>query len=578
MRMRLAIFCVAGALFCPMHINAFVSPESHISQKKIPLELAVTTAPRSGGEDVEQTTSKRVKLLNKIGFKQLSKEGAEIRKAKSKAPTTRETFDITSVPELDAYFADEARRFRDAKGEINYDALIRALSVKGDTQIIGSPDHPDYVHPVAKLLHERKQNNSKCTEGSRPDGCKIALVVEGGGMRGCVSAGMVCALHHLGMRDAVDVVYGSSAGSIVGAYFITGQVPWFGPELYYDKLTTAGKEFIDTKRLLRSLGFGLVDPRLLKDVLTRPNNGKPVLSLPFLLKKTMQETKPLNWDKLIERQKVQPLKVIASGLKSEEAVVMDMENGHFESLKELGESMHASCLLPGLAGPAMNMKVRNRGSDKPKFVLRNNLNDPDYEPMGDALIYGPMAYDIAHKEGATHIIVIRSRPDGTDVTGKGGVLERLIFRRFFMRKNKLPGVFKRMSQHLHKKLYAKNVLELNEAAHSDRDYRDTSQPHRLALALPPGSEEVGKLEIGREAIFAGVRRGFARTYDALVEDPAERGRGHIVAKQYFPDEIMDYDPRDIDRVDESAFSVYMEENGVSPKAWGESSFVPGGSA
>ena len=93
--------------------------------------------------------------------------------------------------------------------------------------------------------------------------------------------------------------------------------------MYYDRLTTAGRKFIDTRRLLRAIGFGLLDPRLIKDVLFRPHQGKPVLNLPYLLKTTLQETKRLDWDKFAERQDVQPLKLVASGLKSEDSVVMD---------------------------------------------------------------------------------------------------------------------------------------------------------------------------------------------------------------------------------------------------------------
>lgn len=519
----------------------------------------------SAGGDL-QRKSKRARLLKKMGFRKSLANKEAIRKEK-RSTKPQVTYDVTSVDELEAYFNDDAKRFRNENGSIDYDALLRGLSVKGDTQIIGSIDRPDYVHPVAKLLHERKRNGSQC--GEREDGCKVALIVEGGGMRGCISAGMICALHHLGLRETVDVVYGSSAGSMIGAYFITGQLPWFGPEVYYDKLTTAGKEFIDTRRLLRSLGFGLVDPRLFKDVMTRPGNGKPVLNLPFLLKTTMQGTKPLDWKTFAERQKVQPLKVVASALKSEEPFVMEMAKGHFDSLDELSDCMHASCLLPGIAGPIMNVKTQNLESSKPKFVVANGLDDPDYEPLADALVHAPIPYESAYQDGATHTLVIRSRPDGTDVTGKGGIFEKLIFRRFFLRKNKLPKMFRRMSQHLHKKLYAQNVLEMNAEAYSTRDYLDTSKPHALTIALPPGSEEVTRLETGREAIFEGVRRGFARAYDALVEDPAERGRGDIVARQYFPDEILNYDPTTIERVDESAFSIFMEECGLSPKSWDE---------
>ncbi|KAL3944883.1 MAG: hypothetical protein SGBAC_001028 [Bacillariaceae sp.] len=573
MKLYSTLLCIVLGFLSPLQINGFVPMGNGESSTMFFRGNGHSVVTSRSEQDIPQSeknnkkSSKRLRFMNKLGFKRVSKDQKEIREA-AKKTSPPEKFEITNLKDLDSYFEDKEERFRNKNGEIDSDLLIRSLSVCGDTQIIGSTERLDYVHPVAKLLAERKANGSQCVEGGkREDGCKIALVVEGGGMRGCISGGMVCALNHLGLRDAFDVVYGSSAGSVVGAYFITGQLKWFGPELYYDKLTTAGKEFIDTSRLLRVLGVGLADPRLFKDVLARRNNGKPVLSLEFLLKKTMQQSKPLDWAKFVERQKVQPLKVVASGLKREEAVVMDMEHGHFSSLNEMSECMHGSCLLPGIAGPTMNIKINDSDTEKPKFVLHNGLHDPDYEPLGDALVRGPIPYESAHKEGATHVVVLRSRADGTDVTGKGGVLERLIFRRFFLRKNKIPRAFHYMSNQLHKKLYAKNIIELNEAAHDTRDYKDTSKPHTLTVALAPGSEEIARLETGREAIFDGFRRGFARAYDALVEDPKERGRGHIVAREYFPDEIMDYIPEDISRVDDSAFQIYMDQESISPKSW-----------
>lgn len=58
---------------------------------------------------------------------------------------------------------------------------------------------------------------------SRPP-TQVGLAIEGGGMRGCVSAGMIAAVSTLGLMDTFDAVYGSSAGSLVGAYAIAGQV------------------------------------------------------------------------------------------------------------------------------------------------------------------------------------------------------------------------------------------------------------------------------------------------------------------------------------------------------------------
>lgn len=482
--------------------------------------------------------------------------------------------EITSSVELESCWDDA-------------DNEAASLSACGDTQIIGSPNQPDFVHPVVRVLHDRKRKQQSSKEdpdgSSKDDTNKIALVIEGGGMRGCVTAGMVCAIDYLGLRDCVDIVYGSSAGSIIGAYFVTGQLPWFGPEVYYDQLTTAGKSFIDTNRLLRALGLGILNPKLLKDVIFRRNAGKPVLNLDFLLKETMQRTKPLDWDAFVERQKnTQPLKIIASGLKREEPVVMTYEDKHFESIEELAMCMHASALLPGIAGPVVNILTNHREAtkEKPKFVFRNNCKDGDYEPLADALVYAPIPYEVAMAEGATHMVVLRSKPDGGDVIGKGGNIgEKLVWSRFFLRKNKLSKIYRLLRKQLHKKLYAKNVLELNEAA---QPAGSSSLPPTLTVAIPGNIEEVPRLEVGREAIFEGVRDGFARAFDALVEEPALRGKGYETAKEYFPDEILDYEPHEMLLLQkenqsknngsapppkESAFETYLKHSKVWPKVW-----------
>ncbi|GKY96086.1 hypothetical protein MPSEU_000568700 [Mayamaea pseudoterrestris] len=508
-----------------------------------------------------------VRLLNKVGFPQTQRFNQEKQPGKTtkRKQKLTDNFNITTLQDLDDYWNDKAHRFRKGSNdddEIDYDALIRAVNVSGDTQQIGTPE---YTHPVAQLLHQRKRT------GIKDDGCKVALAIEGGGMRGCISAGMAAAINYLNLTDGFDVIYGSSAGTVIGSYLLTDQVPWFGPELYYDCLPTAGRDFIDARRLLRAIGFGLLDPRLLKDVLSRRGGGKPVLSLSFLLKRCLQELKPLDWDKFVAKQTTLPMNVVASGCKSEKAIILNMKNGGFSNLFELSEAMHASCLLPGLAGPLINIDTSalksNQGINK--FVHSNGQTADinQYEPLADALLYEPLPYRTAVAEGATHVLVTRTRPDGVDVTGKGGVFERLIFRRFFLRKNWLPRIFNRLKMQLHKKLYAEDVIRLNEHANSSRNYMDLSEPHLMAMAMPPGSPEVSRLENDRRTIFFGIRRGFARAYDCLVEDSEERGQGAEVAKIVFPDEILDYDPQFFGASKESAFAVYLRESGITPKAW-----------
>ncbi len=494
--------------------------------------------------------------------------------AKKNAPDEMETYKVTTVQDLSDYFEDKERRFR-KKGsdEIDYDALVKALSVEGDTQIIGSKEDTDFVHPVLELIHERRRNKSPLTPTGekRPDGRKVALVVEGGGMRGCITAGMVGAIYHLGLEDTFDVIYGSSAGTVIGAYFNTRQLPWFGPEVYYDSLTTSGKRFIDTKRLLRTLGLGMLDPRLLKDVILRSNNGKPVLDLDFLLVETMQQKKKLDWETFVEMQKVQPLKIVASALDKKESVVFDMANGGFSNIKELAGCMRGSCLIPGFAGPIVNHDPHGsapEGKGK-KYFFRNNIKEPGVEPLADSLVFEPLPHRTAFAEGATDVLVLRSKPDGSDVTGKSSIFEKLIFKRYFKKKNKLPCIHEYMRKHGQRKIYAELVLELNEASKS----KEKSDEQLMAIAVEPGSPEIARLELRRSAIFDGVRRGFARAYDSLVEDPNERGRGAIVAKQVLPDEILDYDPLEIDSTERSAFELFLEQKEAAGEGYDLPSFT-----
>ena len=74
-------------------------------------------------------------------------------------------------------------------------------------------------HQVLEVLGERLHTGSR--PGNRADGLRIVLAIEGGGMRGTVSAGMALALHELGLVPAFDAVYGASAGAITGAWLLS---------------------------------------------------------------------------------------------------------------------------------------------------------------------------------------------------------------------------------------------------------------------------------------------------------------------------------------------------------------------
>jgi len=79
---------------------------------------------------------------------------------------------------------------------------------------------PHFPHPVSDVLRERADAGS--APGERHDPHRVALVLEGGGMRGVVSAGMAAALERLGLTPGFDLVVGSSAGAINGGALVAG--------------------------------------------------------------------------------------------------------------------------------------------------------------------------------------------------------------------------------------------------------------------------------------------------------------------------------------------------------------------
>jgi predicted patatin/cPLA2 family phospholipase len=101
-------------------------------------------------------------------------------------------------------------------------------------------------HPVIAALRDR------------PADARVALVVEGGGMRGAVTGGMAQAVEELGLTPSFDAVYGTSAGALNAMWLTAGRaaagnVGWGEPALVGD--------LIEPRRALR--GGRIVDIRTL---------------------------------------------------------------------------------------------------------------------------------------------------------------------------------------------------------------------------------------------------------------------------------------------------------------------------
>ncbi|HEX4863615.1 MAG TPA: patatin-like phospholipase family protein [Acidimicrobiales bacterium] len=91
---------------------------------------------------------------------------------------------------------------------------------------------------------------------------RLALVVQGGAMRGIYSMAALSVLEEEGLRDAFTYVVGSSAGAINGAYFVAGQARE-ALSIYTDEL--AGGEFVSPLRFWKILDVDHLVDEVLKD-------------------------------------------------------------------------------------------------------------------------------------------------------------------------------------------------------------------------------------------------------------------------------------------------------------------------
>ena len=212
---------------------------------------------------------------------------------------------------------------------------------------------------MIELLLARAARRSRAPHG---DGARIALCVEGGAMRGVVSAGMVSALEELGLGQAFDAVYGSSAGAINAAYFLAGQAR-MGTTIYFEDLNN--RRFIS---------------------LARPFAGRPIVDLDFLLDDIAIRTKPLDAIRVLSSPA--PLTVMATDVTS--ATRTPLRN--FEDASALFGAMRAGATMPVVAGPPVTFRGRT---------------------YLDASLTEPIPVPIAETDGCTHALVLLTRPTET---------------------------------------------------------------------------------------------------------------------------------------------------------------------
>jgi predicted patatin/cPLA2 family phospholipase len=312
-------------------------------------------------------------------------------------------------------------------------------------------------HPVIAAVRRRRDEGS--TPGARTDGRRIALVIEGGGMRGVVSAGMAAAIEQLGLTDSFDEVHGASAGSFNAAFLLAGQATY---------LTG-----------LYPHGFG--DPRFVS--LRRAIAGRPLFDLDYVIDEVWRSQRRLRTD-VIE----------ASGIELH-CTATDVDQAEIVDLDELrdGEqircAMRASARLPWLAGPPVHFRGRR---------------------LLDATLAEAMPVRAAGRT-ATHMLVLQTRPQGVQHTPLSTGVARLTDRYLEKLNPELVELRRSRSER-----YDRLSEELAGRA---RD--PAAEPAVCVIRPPAGAPMIGQMENRLTVLTAAGSQGLRAAWVALEGDVPE---------------------------------------------------------
>jgi predicted patatin/cPLA2 family phospholipase len=315
-------------------------------------------------------------------------------------------------------------------------------------------------HPLYGVLLERAAAHSRPRE--RTDPHLVALVVEGGGMRGAVSAGMCLVLEAAGLLASFDRVYGCSSGALTGCFAAAGQAAVWATGFE----DCACREFIDPRRALR---------------------GRPVLDLDFLFEHVIARRRALSEAGLADGPAFRAVAVSAT--RAQLRVLRD-----FESAADVLAAVRASCSIPVLSGAP-----------------------PTYrgEAMVDGGLLEAIPYRTAVREGATHVLVLRSRPTSFRARREGLLAEPMLARAH-------PALAPLL--HSCSERYNADAVELERLA-----ARAPLLPLVRQVAVPPGSRLVPRLSTDRSRIADSIRLGAHAMASALY------GAGATRFWQPFPD-------------------------------------------
>lgn len=336
----------------------------------------------------------------------------------------------------------------------------------------------DINHPVLALLRQRRKELS--VPGKRSDTQKVGLAVEGGGMRGVVSASMLTALDDLGFANTIDAVYSCSSGAINSAYYLAGGT-WYPLTIYFDDLSTPN--FVNLRRAF---------------------SKSSILNLEYAFD-VLKNVKPLDYEYVLKS----PIPLhIAITLVDELKTII---TGSLSSVEDLREALMASTWLP---------------------VAVKGTSYYHGERAIDGGVLTALPFRLALRDSCTHVLSLSTHPMGR-TSDHLSLLNR--YTKIHLNKLK-PGLGDGYIEALGQKYNDQRSLEQMRFSNSD------SGPSIFDIAPLAGTPDVKRHELQQYKLIEAARSAYEVMYAALEGKPSSSIRnGWIRAVPRFAIAERDHD-------------------------------------
>ncbi|MEV6323763.1 patatin-like phospholipase family protein [Nocardia sp. NPDC051787] len=313
----------------------------------------------------------------------------------------------------------------------------------------------------------RARRDAGSLPGNRADSATLALTVEGGGMRGAVSAAMLTYLDDAGLKNVFDVVYGTSSGAINSAYFVS-QETWYPLSIYFEDLTT--RQFVNYYRALRR---------------------QSILNLEYIFEHVLGVIKPLDYQAVIDSPI--PLIVSATDVDALETVTFRS----FSSVQELEAILRAGVWLPIAVRGSMKLHGR-------RFI--------------DGGVLTPLPFRLAMNDGCTHILSLSTQRIRRPPTRVPGVHRYVAIRLDRIRRGLGRGYLNAVRQRYRDE----------EWLTQRRFTPESGAPYVLDLAPLPWMSKLELNELESTTVLAGIQESYALCHCAIESLDSNRIRDRNV--------------------------------------------------